>query len=63
MVLRRYVWPGFLAAEPQAAQREVDALGFAGAHSVPSRDLSRLISTAHKSVTASPSSSPPSCRE
>ena len=35
MVLRRYVWPGFLAAEPEAAQREVDALGFAAAHAVP----------------------------
>ncbi len=35
MALRRYVWPGFLAAEPEAAQREVDALSFAGAHGVP----------------------------
>jgi Ser/Thr protein kinase RdoA (MazF antagonist) len=35
MVLRRYVWPGFLASEPEAAQREVDALGFARAHGVP----------------------------
>jgi aminoglycoside phosphotransferase (APT) family kinase protein len=35
IVLRRYVWPGFLAAEPEAAQREVDALGFAGINGVP----------------------------
>ena len=35
LVLRRYVWPEFLASEPEAAQREVDALGFASAHGVP----------------------------
>src|SRR5712692_751936 len=29
LVLRRYVWPGFLEDEPMAPQREVDALRFA----------------------------------
>jgi Ser/Thr protein kinase RdoA (MazF antagonist)/RimJ/RimL family protein N-acetyltransferase len=32
LVLRRYVWPGFLAAEPLAVQREVDALRYAADH-------------------------------
>lgn len=32
LVLRRYVWPGFLEDEPMAPQREVEALGFAGRH-------------------------------
>lgn len=32
MVLRRYVWPGFLEDEPIAPQRELDALRFAVAH-------------------------------
>jgi Ser/Thr protein kinase RdoA (MazF antagonist) len=37
LVLRRYSWPGFLADEPVAPRREVDALGFAFARglSVP----------------------------
>ncbi len=35
LVLRRYVWPGFLEAEPIAPQREVDALRFASAHGLP----------------------------
>lgn len=35
LVLRRYVWPGFLAAEPEAAQREVDALRFAESQGLP----------------------------
>jgi aminoglycoside phosphotransferase (APT) family kinase protein len=29
LVLRRYVWSGFLQSEPDAPEREVDALGFA----------------------------------
>lgn len=32
LVLRRYVWPGFLEDEPIAPQREVDALRFAAGH-------------------------------
>jgi aminoglycoside phosphotransferase (APT) family kinase protein len=32
LVLRRYVWPGFLEDEPLAPQREVEALGFAVRH-------------------------------
>ncbi len=32
LVLRRYVWPGFLIAEPMAPVREVDALAFAHGH-------------------------------
>jgi Phosphotransferase enzyme family len=35
LVLRRYVWPGFLAAEPVAPRREVDALRFGAAHGLP----------------------------
>lgn len=32
LVLRRYVWPGFLSEEPAAPGREVDALLFASRH-------------------------------
>jgi aminoglycoside phosphotransferase (APT) family kinase protein len=32
LVLRRYLWPGFLQAEPVAPRREVDALSFAHEH-------------------------------
>jgi aminoglycoside phosphotransferase len=37
LVLRRYVWRGYLEAEPEAPGREIDALGYAAAHglSVP----------------------------
>lgn len=35
LVLRRYVWPGFLEDEPVAPQRELDALLFAGRHDLP----------------------------
>jgi aminoglycoside phosphotransferase (APT) family kinase protein len=35
LVLRRYVWPGFLEAEPVAPRREVDALRFASANGLP----------------------------
>jgi Ser/Thr protein kinase RdoA (MazF antagonist) len=35
LVLRRYVWPGFLVAEPEAPGRELDALRFARAHGLP----------------------------
>jgi aminoglycoside phosphotransferase (APT) family kinase protein len=35
LVLRRYVWPGFLDAEPAAPRREVDALRFGSAHGLP----------------------------
>ena len=35
MVLRRYLWPGALDAEPDALQREVDALTFAARHRLP----------------------------
>jgi aminoglycoside phosphotransferase (APT) family kinase protein len=35
LVLRRYVWPGFLEDEPIAPQREVDALRFAARHALP----------------------------
>lgn len=35
LVLRRYVWPGFLEDEPHAPRREVEALRFASAHGLP----------------------------
>jgi len=35
LVLRRYVWPGFLENEPDAPAREVDALQFARAAGLP----------------------------
>ncbi len=35
LVVRRYVWPGFLDAEPEAVTRERDALRFAAAHGLP----------------------------
>jgi aminoglycoside phosphotransferase (APT) family kinase protein len=35
VVLRRYVWPGYIEAEPAAARREVDALRFAAGHGLP----------------------------
>lgn len=35
VVLRRYVWPGFLATEPDAPQREVDGLRFAAMNKLP----------------------------
>jgi Ser/Thr protein kinase RdoA (MazF antagonist) len=35
LVLRRYSWPGYVAAEPIAPQREVDALEFAFARGLP----------------------------
>ena len=35
VVLRRYVWPGFLEDEPEAPAREVDALVFAHDHRLP----------------------------
>jgi aminoglycoside phosphotransferase (APT) family kinase protein len=39
LVLRRYLWPGFLDDEPIAPRREVDALGFAAAHHLPAPAL------------------------
>ena len=39
LVLRRYVWPGFLEDEPVAPQREVDALRFAASHGLPAPEL------------------------
>lgn len=35
VVLRRYVWPGFLEDEPIAPSREVEVLGFASAQGLP----------------------------
>lgn len=35
LVLRRYSWPGFVEAEPEAPGREVDALRFAASHGLP----------------------------
>ncbi|MGH9920398.1 MAG: aminoglycoside phosphotransferase family protein [Nitrososphaerales archaeon] len=35
LVLRRYVWAGFLEDEPDAPQREFEALNFAAAHALP----------------------------
>lgn len=35
LVLRRYVWPGFLDHEPTAPQRELDALDFASRNDLP----------------------------
>lgn len=35
LVLRRYAWPGYLADDPEASRREVDALGFAGQRGLP----------------------------
>ena len=35
LVLRRYVWPGFLDDEPIAPRRELDALHFGTAHGLP----------------------------
>jgi aminoglycoside phosphotransferase (APT) family kinase protein len=39
LVLRRYLWRGFLDDEPLAPRREVDALGFAAAHHLPAPAL------------------------
>lgn len=39
VVLRRYVWPGLLDAEPDAPTREVDALQFARAAGLPTPEL------------------------
>lgn len=39
LVLRRYVWPGYIKEEPIAPQREVDALRFAVAHGLPAPDV------------------------
>jgi RimJ/RimL family protein N-acetyltransferase/aminoglycoside phosphotransferase (APT) family kinase protein len=39
LILRRYVWPGFLEAEPLAPQREAEALAFARAHGLPVPEL------------------------
>jgi Ser/Thr protein kinase RdoA (MazF antagonist) len=39
VVVRRYVWPGFVAEEPDAPRREVEALRFAGAHGLPVPDV------------------------
>jgi aminoglycoside phosphotransferase (APT) family kinase protein len=35
LVLRRYVWPGFLEDEPLAPRREVEALALVAGHGVP----------------------------
>jgi Ser/Thr protein kinase RdoA (MazF antagonist) len=45
LVLRRYLWRGFLADEPLAPRREVDALGFAAAHHLPAPALVAADST------------------
>lgn len=39
LVLRRYSWPGYIAAEPIAPRREVDALSFATAHGLPAPEV------------------------
>jgi len=39
VVLRRYVWPGFLDGEPDAPRREVDALRFAHTHGIAVPDV------------------------
>lgn len=39
VVLRRYVWPGFLDDEPIAPQREVDVLGFLAASTLSAPSL------------------------
>ena len=39
LVLRRYVWPGFLEDEPIAPRRELDALRFARRHRLPAPDV------------------------
>lgn len=39
VVLRRYVWPGFLEDEPIAPRREVDALVFARRHGLPAPEV------------------------
>jgi aminoglycoside phosphotransferase (APT) family kinase protein len=39
LVLRRYVWPGFLDDEPAAPRREAEALRFAAAHWLPVPEL------------------------
>jgi aminoglycoside phosphotransferase (APT) family kinase protein len=39
LVLRRYVWPGFLEDEPLAPEREVDNLRFASRHGLPVPEL------------------------
>jgi Ser/Thr protein kinase RdoA (MazF antagonist) len=39
LVLRRYVWPGFIEEEPIAPQREVDALRFAASRALPVPDV------------------------
>src|SRR6478672_6894872 len=39
LVLRRYLWPGFLADEPVAPQREVDALAYAAGRGLPAPEV------------------------
>ena len=39
LVLRRYVWPGFLEDEPIAPQREVDAIRWASAAGLPAPEV------------------------
>lgn len=39
VVLRRYVWPGYLEDEPTAPTREVEALRFAAAAGLPAPDV------------------------
>lgn len=39
LVLRRYAWPGYLAEDPDASRRELDALRFAGQLGLPVPDV------------------------
>ncbi|MDQ3895655.1 MAG: hypothetical protein M3326_00150, partial [Actinomycetota bacterium] len=39
LVLRRYVWPGFLDEEPVAPRREVDALLLASGHQLAAPEV------------------------
>lgn len=48
LVLRRYVWPGFIQAEPDAPRREIDALRFASSWQLPVPELVAADETGHE---------------
>lgn len=39
LVLRRYVWEGFLTLEPDVPRREVEAIGYARGHGLPAPEV------------------------
>lgn len=48
LVLRRYLWRGFLEAEPEAPGREVDALQFAQRRGLPAPEMVAADLTGHE---------------